>query len=65
MLVHFDDFFLQEKKYLIEVLDKAGNGSKYYSAMTQGIFFNQRIFMPLHFDDFFATGNNFLLEPCR
>ena len=28
LLVHFDDLFLQEKKYLTEVLDKAGNGSE-------------------------------------
>ena len=48
--MHFDDLFLQEKKYLTEVLDKAGNGSEL------------SFFMPLHFDDFFAIGNNSLLE---
>ena len=53
LLVHLDDLFLQEKKYLTEVLAKAGNGSEL------------RFFMPLHFDDFFAIGNNSLLEVCR
>ena len=53
LLVHFDDLFLQEKKYLTKVLDKAGNGSEL------------RFFMPLHFDDFFAIGNNSLLDLCR
>ena len=43
-LVHFDDLFLQEKKYFTEVLGKAGNGSEL------------KVFKPLHFDNFFEIG---------